>query len=63
MKLLGGPCAGAAAASVTALRNVAEHPRARHALGALLATLPDAQRVLNPASPLCASGRHASMCL
>lgn len=44
-RLLSGSDQGAAAAAATALRNVAEHPRARHALAALLASMPAAHQV------------------
>lgn len=44
-RLLAGPDAGAVAAAAAALRNVAQHPRARQALAAELATVPAAQKV------------------
>lgn len=53
VRLLVGPDAGAAAAGATALRNVAEHPRARQALAAVLAGVPAAQKVA-PQAPCAA---------
>ncbi len=44
-RLLSGPSRTAAAAAAAALRNASEHPRARRALSALMATLPPAQQV------------------
>ncbi|KAK9837497.1 hypothetical protein WJX81_006935 [Elliptochloris bilobata] len=43
-RLLCGPDAGAASAAAIALRNAAEHPRVRHALAELLASVPAAHK-------------------
>jgi hypothetical protein len=44
-RLLSSPSRAAVAAAAAALRNASEHPRARRALSALLASLPPAQQV------------------
>lgn len=64
VRLLAGPDAGAAAAAAAALRNVAEHPRARQALAATLAGVPAAQKVArqDPCAARAASTGFCSTC-